>query len=179
MSDQRLVCPHSLNHTTSCGSGAHNDELIFLLGKEKKKRIVIVFQSSMSIYHQDAFLLLFLIMKLLSICTMKRAWLGTSALCEGDETKMGPWESLLWSASDWRNSFPTFHSIRERKGAGCEIKCVQISSYFVLAADICICICNILKSWLLLTKVISHRRLAGDMEIHMAYKKSLEILDNI
>lgn len=90
MSDQRLVCPHSLNHTTSCGSGAHNDELIFLLGKEKKKRIAIVFQSSMSIYHRDAFLLLFLIMKLLSICTMKRAWLGTSALCEGDETKMGP-----------------------------------------------------------------------------------------
>lgn len=168
MSDHRLVCPHSLNHTISCGSGAHNDELIFL-GKEKKKRIAIVFQSSVSIYHRDAFLLLFLIMKLLSICTMKRAWLRTSALCEGDETKMGPWESPPRSAADWRNSFQTFYNIREGKGAGCEIKFVQISSYFVLAADVCICICSNLKSWLLLTKVINHKRLVGDMEIHMPY----------
>lgn len=93
VSDQRSSCPHSLNHTTSCCT-APGPTLMssFSFFEEKKKGgggnlIATVSQSSMSIHHRVAFLLFFLIMKPLSIYTVKRVRPGTSAACEGDETK--------------------------------------------------------------------------------------------
>lgn len=91
---------HIMLHCT----GAHTDELIFLLwGNEK--RMATVFQPSMYIHHWAAFLLFVLIMKPISIYTVKRVRPGTSAACEGNETNRGPWETRPRSALSVKKLF--------------------------------------------------------------------------
>lgn len=94
----------------------------FSFFEEKKKErgkkywIATVSQSSVSIHHWVAFLLFFLIMKPLSIYTAKRVRPGTSAACERDETKTGPWGTRprsAWSVEKWFFKHATIIKKRE------------------------------------------------------------------
>ena len=79
--------------------------------------------------HRPTFLLLFLIMKRLSLHTMRGTVRGTSAVCEGDWTKMGSWEWRSRSASSpaWLKFFQSRISLKgEQTHAVMKINTVKV-----------------------------------------------------
>lgn len=139
-SDQSVTHPYSIKCTTTCGSGAHKHELISLKGERRKDKSnspslhIHVHLSSDHIPsplpHNETVI----------HPHNEESRPGTSAACEGDETKMGSWESRSRSASasEWGNSFGQAPDIKERTDTCWEMKFKQISSFFILLLT-CVC----------------------------------------
>lgn len=162
-SDQRVTHPYSLKPTTTCGSRAHKHELIFPSGEQGMGRKRESNSPSLSVIHvhlsSDHIPAPLPHNETVIPPHNEESGLGTSAACEGDETKIGPWESRSGSPSEWGNSF---QSVREGKDTGCEMKFKQISSYLALTAHMCTCMCNNFKSSLLvMTRIVNYRGVVG------------------
>lgn len=95
--------------------------------KQREKEIVPVFPSTSSC-RRTTFLLLFLIMKRLSLHTMRGTTRGTSAVCGEDWTKMGSreWRSRSTSSSAWLKFFQSRISLKgEQTHAVMKIKTIK------------------------------------------------------
>lgn len=120
VSDQRSSCPHSLNHTTSCCT-APGPTLMssFSFFEEKKKGGKKLNRNSLSVIHvhsSPSRIPAFLPHNETVIhLHCERVRPGTSAACEGDETKTGPWETRPRSALSVKKWFFKHATIKKKK----------------------------------------------------------------